>query len=247
MLIAFIAYKDLFLRRVSDLIDRVVDLHMLRLHAERLADIALTAPEPREQIAAAGAEARPVAIEVRDLSLPLQQQRPLGAAERELPRSRPGESVAIAGPSGCGKTTLLKLLAGLLQPTHGEILVDGEPLARIGLEPYRAMIGVVMQDDQLFAGSIADNISFFSDRPDQATDRALRQDGRRARRHRRDADGLRHADRRHGHRAVRRREAAGADRPRALPRSRAFCSSTRRPAIWISSGRRRSMPLSARR
>ena len=81
-------------------------------------------------------------------------------------RVEPGESVAIAGASGCGKTTLLKLLASLLQPTQGEILVDGEPLARIGIERYRSMIGVVMQDDQLFAGSIADNISFFSERPD---------------------------------------------------------------------------------
>ena len=47
LLIAFIAYKELFLRRVSTLIDTFVDLRMLGLHAERLADIALTAPEPR--------------------------------------------------------------------------------------------------------------------------------------------------------------------------------------------------------
>jgi ABC-type bacteriocin/lantibiotic exporter with double-glycine peptidase domain len=62
-----------------------------------------------------------------------------------------GESIAIIGPSGGGKSTLLKLLSGLLAPSAGEILVNGEPLARIGLENYRAMLGVVMQDDQLFA------------------------------------------------------------------------------------------------
>lgn len=44
--------------------------------------------------------------------------------------------------------------------------MNGEPLARFGVERYRSLIGVVMQDDQLFAGSIADNISFFSERPD---------------------------------------------------------------------------------
>src|SRR6266404_6082106 len=49
MLLAFITYKDQFLGRVSNLIDKGVDLIMLRLHAERLADIALAAPEPREQ------------------------------------------------------------------------------------------------------------------------------------------------------------------------------------------------------
>jgi ATP-binding cassette subfamily B protein RaxB len=79
---------------------------------------------------------------------------------------RDGGAYALLGPSGCGKTTLLKILASLLQPTQGEILIDGEPLAHIGIARWRSMIGVVMQDDQLFAGSIADNISFFSDRPD---------------------------------------------------------------------------------
>ena len=80
-------------------------------------------------------------------------------------RIEPGESVAISGASGCGKTTLLKILAGLLSPTEGDILINDEPVARIGVERYRAMIGVVMQDDQLFAGSIADNISFFFGTP----------------------------------------------------------------------------------
>src|SRR3954471_22499875 len=48
LLLAFIAYKDQFLRRVSEIVNKAVDLQMLRLHAERLADIALTAPEPRD-------------------------------------------------------------------------------------------------------------------------------------------------------------------------------------------------------
>jgi ATP-binding cassette, subfamily B, bacterial CvaB/MchF/RaxB len=81
-------------------------------------------------------------------------------------RVAPGETVAIVGASGCGKTTLLKLLATLLDPTQGEILVNGEPIARGGAVRYRSMIGVVMQDDNLFAGSLADNICFFSERPD---------------------------------------------------------------------------------
>ena len=171
MLVAFIAYKDQFLRRVSELTNRVVDLQMLHLHAERLADIALAAPEPQDPQRSLGDAApdrkRAVSIEARDLCFRYGPNDAWVLDEVNF-RIEAGESVAIAGPSGCGKTTLLKLLCGLLQPTRGAILIDGEPLSRVGTERYRAMIGVVMQDDQLFAGSIADNISFFAARPDQA-------------------------------------------------------------------------------
>jgi ATP-binding cassette subfamily B protein RaxB len=164
-LIAFIAYKDQFLDRVSELINKAVDLKMLRLHAERLADIALTAPEPRQAaLARTNDSHRPATIELRKVSYRYGEQEPLVLKDVSL-RIEAGESVAIVGPSGCGKSTLLKVIAGLVRPTAGEVLVDGTPLDHVGLENYREMLGVVMQDDQLFAGSLADNISFFSDRP----------------------------------------------------------------------------------
>jgi ATP-binding cassette subfamily B protein RaxB len=166
MLFAFISYKDQFLKRISELINRLVDLRMLQLHAERLADIALTEPEPRDWFAGQTAERRSAAIEARGLSFRY------GPNDRWVLddvnfRIEAGESVAIAGDSGCGKTTLMKLMTGLLQPTQGGILVNGEPLPRVGTDRYRAMIGVVMQDGQLFAGSIAENISFFAANPDR--------------------------------------------------------------------------------
>jgi ATP-binding cassette, subfamily B, bacterial CvaB/MchF/RaxB len=166
MLLAFLAYKDQFLARVSKLIDRAVDLTMLRLHAERLADIALTAPEPHESSLDSGGVRPPVGIEVRNLRFRYSENEPWVLDGVNL-RVEPGETVAIVGASGCGKTSLLKILASLLQPAHGEILVDGEPLANIGMSRWRSMIGVVMQDDQLFAGSVADNICFFSEHPNQ--------------------------------------------------------------------------------
>ncbi|HEV7876682.1 peptidase domain-containing ABC transporter [Bradyrhizobium sp.] len=167
LLIAFLAYKDQFLDRIGELINKAVDLTMLRLHAERLADIALTEPETRQSgHYPADTEYLPARIEVRNLGFRYSEHEPW-IFENVSFRIEAGESVAIVGPSGGGKTTLLKVMAGLLQPAKGEILINGEPIKRIGLEAYRNMLGVVLQDDQLFAGSISENISFFSDAPDQ--------------------------------------------------------------------------------
>ena len=110
MLLAFIAYKDQFFGRVSNLIDRAVELTMLRLHAERLADIALAPREARDHFHAAGGPRQPVGVEARGLGFRY--------GDNEAPvledvsfRIEPGESVAIVGRSGCGKTTLLKILS----------------------------------------------------------------------------------------------------------------------------------------
>ncbi|WP_046112966.1 peptidase domain-containing ABC transporter [Aquincola tertiaricarbonis] len=166
MLFAFIAFKEQFATRFSALIDKAVELKMLRLQGERLADIVLTAPEPQQE-AELPVKADSARIEVQDLSFRYSD------AEPEVLRGvsltiEPGESVAIVGASGCGKTTLLKLMLGIHAPQAGEVRVGGVPLSQLGLTRYRAMIGTVMQDDQLFAGSIGENISFFDTAPDAA-------------------------------------------------------------------------------
>ena len=166
MLFAFFAYKEQFSTRLSGLIDKLVELHMLRLQGERLADIVLAAPEPVED-ALASSVSGPASLELQSLSFRYADSEPEVIQACSL-RIEPGESVAIVGPSGCGKTTLLKLMLGIHQPQAGEILVGGQSLQKTGLAAWRARIGTVMQDDQLFAGSIADNISFFDPTADPA-------------------------------------------------------------------------------
>jgi ATP-binding cassette subfamily B protein RaxB len=168
VLMAFMAYKGQFDTRVSALIDKFFELKMLQLQGERLADIVLTAPESSTNMhGMADIEALAPTIEVRALRYRYADQEPLvfdgvGFAVAA------GESVAIAGPSGCGKTTLLNLLLGILPATEGEILVGGLPLQQLGVDVLRKMVGTVLQDDVLFAGSIADNISFFDPRAEHA-------------------------------------------------------------------------------
>jgi ATP-binding cassette subfamily B protein RaxB len=165
LLLAFIAYKDQFLERVSEVINKTVDLSMLRLHAERLGDIALTAPENRGPCVLRAGPAVPSSIELRDVRFRYGDSEPWILDGLSV-KFRRGESVAIVGPSGGGKTTLLKVLSGLVAPAEGEILINGEPLKSVGLDNYRAMLGVVMQDDQMFSGSIAENIAFFDTQMD---------------------------------------------------------------------------------
>ncbi|QOL50619.1 peptidase domain-containing ABC transporter [Massilia litorea] len=161
MLFAFISYKDQFSSRMTSLVDKVFELKMLRLHGNRLADIVMTEPEVSSQDFEIDTSAITPSIEFRNVSFRY------GDGEAFILKNLnlvipAGECIAVTGPSGCGKTTLMKLLLGLLDPVEGEILINGIKLQQLGAANFRNLIGTVMQDDGLFAGSIADNISFFS-------------------------------------------------------------------------------------
>lgn len=158
MLIAYLAYKDQFSQRVGALIDKWVELRMLRLHGERLSDIVLTEPES-PSLRSGGLPPDDLRIEADGLGFRYAPGEPWVLRNCSLV-IEPGESVAIIGPSGCGKTTLLKILLGLLQPSEGEVRVGGVPLSKLDMDAYRRVIGAVMQDDQLFAGSVSENIAF---------------------------------------------------------------------------------------
>jgi ABC-type bacteriocin/lantibiotic exporter with double-glycine peptidase domain len=72
---------------------------------------------------------------------------------------RPGTMLAILGAPGSGKSTLAKLIAGLLEPSEGRVLVDGFDVTRLAAGAYRRRIGFVPQELQLFEGTIAENIA----------------------------------------------------------------------------------------
>ncbi len=79
---------------------------------------------------------------------------------------KPGEYVAIVGASGCGKSTLLKLLLGFETPDLGRVMYDRKDIASINKHSLRKRIGVVLQNGRLIAGSIFENITITSVKPD---------------------------------------------------------------------------------
>jgi subfamily B ATP-binding cassette protein MsbA len=76
----------------------------------------------------------------------------------------PGEMIALVGPSGAGKTTLVNLIPRFVQPTQGDILLDGVPTWELRLASLRAQIALVSQDTVLFDDTIAANIAYGSQR-----------------------------------------------------------------------------------
>ena len=79
-----------------------------------------------------------------------------------------GSTTAIVGPSGAGKSTMLSLLMAFHRPTQGRVTLDGRDLAGLRLRDYRKRLAVVLQDDYLFDGTIADNIAFAKPRASRA-------------------------------------------------------------------------------
>jgi ATP-binding cassette subfamily B protein RaxB len=160
MLFAFISYKDQFSQRIANLIDKLFELRMLNLHGERVADIVMADIEKNMDEIEIDSEHITPSIEVRNIAFRYADSEPY--VFKNLNLTIPiGQCIAITGPSGCGKTTLIKIFLGLLKPTEGEVLIGGIKLTQLGISNYRKLLGTVMQEDTLFGGSIADNISFF--------------------------------------------------------------------------------------
>ncbi len=167
VLFAILAYKTQFITAGVHIIEKVIAFRLLRLHLDRVADIAMTDQEPAYR--APPADRAPIKgrIEVSRVSYRYSEAEPFVLSELSL-RVEAGESVAITGPSGCGKTTLIKIMLGLFEPTEGEIRVDGMAMSAFGVRAYRRQVATVMQDDQLMSGTILQNICFFDDLPDPA-------------------------------------------------------------------------------
>jgi ATP-binding cassette subfamily B protein RaxB len=169
MLFGFLAFKLLFITRINNLVDKAIEFRMLDLHAERIADIALATPE-MPSASAGHTSSGLLHLEAKGLGFAYGAE---GPVFHDVEFSvQPGETVAIVGPSGCGKTTLVKVLIGLLDRNAGSLTANGRDVRDWDRGALRGRLGVVLADDQLFVGTIEDNISFFDPKHDAARVRA---------------------------------------------------------------------------
>lgn len=165
MVVAYLAYKQQFLTRAASLIDQGIAFRMLGLHLERLGDIALEEEDRGFGVGANHDTPFTGHIQLKGIVYRYSPTDPviLNGVDLDVPA---GSHIAITGPSGGGKSTLAKIILGLIEPDAGEVLIDGVPLHRFGYRNYRSQIAAVLQEDSLFAGSIADNIALFDEQAD---------------------------------------------------------------------------------
>ena len=164
-LMAFMSYKSQFESKAGSLIDQFVQIKMLGLHAERLADIVLEPTENEQSNDFRLPEnLEHFDIQIENVSFRYAENEPYILQDFSL-IIKQGTAIAFAGHSGCGKSTLIQILTGSLKPESGHVLLGGHDIHALPPAFIRKFSASVMQDDVLFAGSIAENISFFDDTP----------------------------------------------------------------------------------
>lgn len=165
MMFAFLAYRNIVSERAAALVDRFLEFRMLDVHLDRVSDILL---EGDDAIAETG-DYRSVQgrITLDDVTFSYDIDSTPTFAHVNLSIAA-GEYVAITGPSGAGKSTLIKLILGLEKTRFGTVKVDDTKVSVPPPEWLLGQISVVMQDDVLMSGTIADNIAFFDPDMDMA-------------------------------------------------------------------------------
>ncbi|WP_247997786.1 peptidase domain-containing ABC transporter [Brucella tritici] len=161
MLFSLIIFSEIITTRIVRVVDAIIKISLLSLHTDRIAEIALEKIEHNQTgnlIISPIKDAASVCVRNLSFSYGEDIQPVLSDISFKV---EPGSSVALTGPSGCGKSTLLKIMVGLVIPSEGKVEVSGKNIFSIGLREYRSNIACVLQDGNLLAGSLFENISMF--------------------------------------------------------------------------------------
>ena len=156
-LMAFFGYLGMFYGPLNSLMALSQWLTSFTTQANRIFEVLDTVPEVAEAPDAVDIDIRG-AIRFEGVSFGYDRHTPV--LKRVSLDIQPGEMIGIVGHSGSGKTTLVNLLMRFYDPTEGRITIDGVDIRRVTLGSLRRQIGLVLQDSQLFSGTIAENITY---------------------------------------------------------------------------------------
>ncbi|CZW72154.1 peptidase domain-containing ABC transporter [Enterobacter asburiae] len=163
MFIAFNTFRSQFYDRINALINFIIQLKLINLYNERVADIALQEASSSTATSPLRLPHGALTLETQDLTYRYDNHADPIFSKLNL-TIHAGESIAITGVSGAGKSTLMKVLCGLFEPSNGCVRINGIDIKQLGFEHYAERIACIMQEDKLFSGSIKENITGF--RPD---------------------------------------------------------------------------------
>lgn len=166
VLVAFVSYSESFSNRSSAFADKVSEIWALDPHFDRVFSLLSEEADPAYSTSYLG--------DAQNSHIGLSQVK-FSYAEggREVIRKtsldlNEGDFIGISAPSGSGKSTFVKLIAGLYVPREGEIRLGGRTIHELGAHKWRSRISLTSQDDTLFPGTVAANISGFDPNEDMA-------------------------------------------------------------------------------
>ena len=171
VIVAFLQYFTMILNAMLGITRIFVMWSKGEASAKRVAQVLATEKDLEVQPAAEAEENAPH-IEFRDVSF---SYTGIGKNIDRLSFSlQRGQTLGILGPTGSGKSTIVNLLMRLYDPDEGAVLIDGRDVKTIPPEELRSKFGVVFQNDFVTEGTVADNIRFFRDLPEDDLYRAAR-------------------------------------------------------------------------
>lgn len=159
---AFYTYLGMLVHPILDIPQLFVSGKRALVNIDRLEELDRfpDPPKPREPVEVSDFRS----VEAKDLgfSYPGRREAALVGVDLRLTR---GERLCVVGPVGSGKTTLVRALAGLVEPSSGSVLIDGADLRELDGESWRRLVGYVPQEALLFSGTIRENVEFGADEP----------------------------------------------------------------------------------
>lgn len=160
----FLSYANQYTKPFNEISGIVTQLQSAFASAGRIFDVIDTPDEPKDKISEKESAS---GISVQDEKKGCIDIEHLYFSYTDSPliedfclHAPAGSRIAIVGPTGCGKTTMINLLLRFYEPDSGRILIDGVPTGNMSRDELRAMFGMVLQDTWLFAGTVAENISY---------------------------------------------------------------------------------------